>query len=1119
MKPIRILKYLLAGTLIVCMSASEFALAAHQVGASQLFVSSTSDIRSNYSVKTYKESIEELSQRIDVDIENQSIVTALSDIADEAGLGLAYDSEITILDQIVSLKQSNVTVGDALVALLKNTEYQPVISRTREILLVRREKPAGSEEMFQQTVTGVVVDAETGEALPGVNIIVEGTTIGTTTDTDGRFELNHDSDDVTLIFSYIGYESYRVETEGSSDVDIALQPSELVGEELVVVGYGVQRQINLTGSVSTIPTTELNQGHVGQTGAALQGLAPGVTVTQRSGQPGGDGGQIRIRGIGTLGNSNPLIIIDGVESSLNNVNPDEIENISILKDAASASIYGSRAANGVILITTKRGIDGFSLTYSGSTGWQQPTDLPEIVGAVDHMMMTNEAYTNIGRTPLYSDELIETYRRESPSDRYPDTDWQKLTLFDSSFLHDHSIGINAGSENIRTYTSLSYSDHGGIIPNTDFKRYSLRVNSDINITDKLSSSVDIYLRNTVTNQPSNGTGYVFHWMRRIPANEAGVLSDGSYGEGWNGDHPLARARDGGLRTVETMDGILNLKLNYDVTDWLSADIMYAPKYYEPHTKQFNAITQTYQWDGTPSYSIPSRSSLSERFDRQWVNNLLSTVTFDREIFNNQQLTALLGFQQEDQRTRWISAYRDDFVLPDYTEINAGSRNNEQAQGSGSHWALRSVFGRINYNFNDTYLFEVNARYDGSSRFSEGNRYALFPSFSVGWNVSEESFFQGMNDIFQMLKVRASWGRLGNQNIGLYPYASFVSVGGSNYVFNNDIASGASLNSMANPNIRWETTETFDIGVDINLFGTLDITADYYNKETRDILLQLDIPRALGLNPPYQNAGIVENRGWELNIGYQNQINDFSYAVSLNLSDVKNKILDMRGISRTGRTADREGYPIGSFYGFEAIGFFQSESEVEDHADQFGNVGPGDIKYRDVNGDGMINDDDRMVLGSPIPRWTYGANINLAYKGFDLALFLQGVGKANGFIYNQGIQPFYEGGTVHEQHKDRWTPDNPDAAFPRLAFNEINNIQNSSFWMRDASYLRLKNLQLGYNLPPQLLGNTQRIRIYASGRNLFTLHDFWKGYDPEAPVSNGGWYPQMRTISLGLDIQF
>src|SRR5690625_1822277 len=343
-----------------------------------------------------------------------------------------------------------------------------------------------------------------------------------------------------MIFSYIGYESYRVETEGSSDVDIARQPSELGGEELVVVGYGVQRQINLTGSVSTIPTTELNQGHVGQTGAALQGLAPGVTVTQRSGQPGGDGGQIRIRGIGTLGNSNPLIIIDGVESSLNNVNPDEIENISILKDAASASIYGSRAANGVILITTKRGIDGFSLTYSGSTGWQQPTDLPEIVGAVDHMMMTNEAYANIGSTPLYSDELIESYRRESTSDRYPDTHSQKLTPFDNSYLHYHSIGINAGSENIRTYTSLSYSEHGGTIPNTDFKRYSLRVNSDINITDKLSSSVDIYLRNTVTNQPSNGTGYVFHWMRRIPANEAeiGRASCRERGRSWGGSGAL-----------------------------------------------------------------------------------------------------------------------------------------------------------------------------------------------------------------------------------------------------------------------------------------------------------------------------------------------------------------------------------------------------------------------------------------------------------------------------------------------------------------------------------------------------------------------------------------------------
>src|SRR5690625_4133142 len=516
----------------------------------EIYAFQSSDLLSQYrhmnsSVIQYidVEEKRENSYLVSLNVKEMRLADILETLTRQMKVGLSYDSEAD-LSHPVSIKADNAAFFDVLNQLIEGTGLEYLVSPNKNTLVIR----SGGEETeeLQQTVTGRVTDAQTGEALPGVNVVLVGSEeatgniIGTQSNLDGDYSINVPEGLEILAFTYIGYQRLEVEIGGRTEIDIQLQQDIQMLDDVVVVGYGVQRQETLTGSVTSIPTTEFTQNHVGQTGAALQGLAPGVTVTQRSGQPGGDGGQIRIRGIGTLGNSNPLIIIDGVESSLNNVNPDEIENISILKDAASASIYGSRAANGVILITTKRGIDGFSLTYSGSTGWQQPTDLPEIVGAVDHMMMTNEAYTNIGRKPLYYDKFIETYRRESPSDRYPDTDWQKLTLFDSSFLHDHSIGINAGSENIRTYTSLSYSDHGGIIPNTDFKRYSLRVNSDINITDKLSSSVDIYLRNTVTNQPSNGTGYVFHWMRRIPANEAeiGRASCRERGRSWGGSGAL-----------------------------------------------------------------------------------------------------------------------------------------------------------------------------------------------------------------------------------------------------------------------------------------------------------------------------------------------------------------------------------------------------------------------------------------------------------------------------------------------------------------------------------------------------------------------------------------------------
>ncbi|HLR31955.1 MAG TPA: SusC/RagA family TonB-linked outer membrane protein [Fodinibius sp.] len=1069
-------------------------------------------------VKNNSQSSIILQKEISLKLRQNSLLEALKEVVKKGDLTLSYDTQLSVLENKLTLDLKQITIEDALWKILENTGLRFAMTSDDQLVLVRKYEEIPLETA-QETISGTVTDAQSGETLPGVNILVKGTSTGASTDANGAFELTVESLQDTLVVTYIGYQRQEIAISGRTEINIELTSEAIMGEEMVVVGYGKQKKVNLTGSVSSITSEELTKSTVSQTGAALQGISPGVTVTQRSGQPGQSGGNIRIRGIGTLGDASPLVMVDGVEASLDNVNPEAIESISVLKDAASAAIYGSRAANGVILITTKRGSQGIRVNYNSSFSWKNPTDMPNIVNAVDHMEMINEAYTNTGRSQLYSDEYIETYKSEMPSDQYPDTDWQDLTMKNNAFMQDHTVSINTGSEHATIYGAINYIYEGGIIPNTNFKRYNIRLNSDINITEELSASLDIFLRQTEMNEPSNGTGYVFHWMRRIPSNELGVLSNGLYGEGWNGDHPLARAEEGGLHTQKTIDGILNFKLNYQPTDWLSVEGMYAPKLYSPHNKTFTAVTQTYQWNGTPSYSIPGRNSLTEQFSREWYNNLRLTATLDKEFKGKHQLSVLAGFQQEDQNNNWIRAYREVFPLPDYQEINSGSQENEGTAGSASHWALRSLFGRINYDFDDKYLFEANLRYDGSSRFAEGNRFALFPSVSAGWRISEEPFMQSTSDIIDNLKLRASWGQLGNQNIGLYPYASFVSIGGSNYVFNDAVSTGASLNDMSNPDIQWETTESVNFGLEAGLWGKFDITAEYYYKKTKDILLQLNIPQIIGLNAPYQNAGVVENRGWDLAVGYHNQSEDFRYDISLNLSNVENKILDMKGIERTGLTVNREGNPIGAFYGYEAIGLFQTEQEVEEHATQFGDVAPGDIKYRDLNEDGVINDADQSVIGSPVPQYTFGANFDFNYKGIDLSLFLQGVGKADGFMYGQGIQPFYLGGTVQEKHKDRWTPENTDASFPRFAFNETNNEQNSTFWMKDASYVRLKNMQLGYTIPDQWISDIQRLRIYVSARNLFTVDNFWKGYDPEAPVSNGGWYPQMRTFTLGLDVNF
>lgn len=1031
-----------------------------------------------------------------------------------------------ILDNssLLELKSKKQSVNELLmdIALGANLKFKQV---DNSIYVARgNQTPKAPIEILieERPISGRILDPN-GEGIPGATVLVEGTTIGTATDIDGNFTLDV-PDDAILVISYIGYESQRIELGNQNEITVTMEEDLSSLDEIVVVGYGTQKKVNLTGAVSTVTSEDIVNQPVGQTSMALQGIAPGVTITQRSGQPGSDGGAIRIRGLGTLGDSNPLIMVDGVETNLNNVDPNEIENISILKDASSAAIYGARAANGVVLITTKRGVEGVRVNYNMYAGFQVPTRMPEIVGALDHMEMANEAFTNVGNDPQYSEQFLADYRAGMPSDRYPDTDWQALTLKNTAFMQNHNVSINAGSEKAKIFGSISYLDQDGIIPNTDFNRFNIRLNSDVNVSDRLTLSTDIFLRRAYQREPSSGTGYVFHWMRRIPANEVGLLSNGRYGEGWNGDHPLARAKDGGLRTVESLDAILNFRLDYKITDWLSAELMYAPKFWNPHTKSFSNITQTYARDGeTPTHFVPQRNSLTERYDREWYNNIRAIVTMDKSFNEVHTLGVTAGYQQEDQTNKWISAYREVFPLPQYQQINAGNRANEQTGGAASHWALQSVFGRVTYNYDERYLLEGNVRRDASSRFAEGNRVGVFPSFSAGWRISEESFMQGTSSIIDQLKLRASWGQLGNQNIGLYPFAAFMSLGGGaqDYVFDGANAPGAALNSMANSSIQWELTETTDIGLDFNLWGKLDVAADYYMRRTKDILLALNIPQTIGLSAPFQNAGEVKNNGYELMVNYRNKVGDLNYSIMVNYSDVRNEIIDMRGIENTGLTVNREGYPIGSFFGYISEGLFQSQEEVDNHADQFGNVAPGDIKYRDVDGDGMINDRDLAVIGSPIPRHTFGLRLNADYKGFDFSLFLQGVGKADGYMFGQGIMPFYLGGTVQEQHKDRWTPDNTDASFPRLAWNQTNNEQNSSFWMRNAAYLRGQNVQLGYSLPENVLDilNIQRARIYLSGRNLFTITDFYEGYDPEAPVSNGGWYPQMTTYTMGLNVNF
>ena len=1060
--------------------------------------------------------------RLSLNFSETELVKVLDKIEDESEFFFLYNEKLLDTERKVNVTANDQLISVILDDLFAGTDVKYAII-DRKIILA---PDYLTSEPQQNRITGTVIDKD-GAPIIGANVVVTGTTQGTITDIEGKYSIDVPPGSKSLTFSFIGMAPQEISIGTLTEINLTMAESAIGLEEVVVIGYGTQKKVNLTGSVASVTGESLAKVHVGQTSMALQGIVPGVTITQRSGQPGRDAGSIRIRGIGTLGDSNPFILMDGgVETDINNIDPNDIESISILKDAASSSIYGSRAANGVILITTKRAkTNTFGIDYNTYIGWQAPTDMPKMVNAIDHMELINEAYTNIGRSPLYSDEYINEYKTLGPSDRdkYPNTDWQKLTLTENGFTQSHYLGLNAGGEKVRVFGSFNYLDQGGIIANTNYKRYNFRLNTDMQLNKQFSTSFDLSFLNTILKEPSVVTGTVFAWMHRIPANQSGVLSNGKYGEGWNGNNPIAYAKDGGLNIENEISAILNFTLKYKPTNWLTARLNYAPKYNQPHNKVFYNIIQTYKGDLTPSFSLPAKNSLNESFSRDWYNNLNATITADKTFAHAHQVIILAGLQQEDFENSYITAYREVFLLPEYQMINSGNRLNEQTGGSGSHWALRSLFGRVNYNYKQKYLFEANVRYDGSSRFAAGNNYSVFPSFSAGWRISEEDFMRTLSNTITSLKIRASWGQLGNQNIGLYPYASFVNIGGSNYIYGDAITTGASLDEMANPQIKWETSEVSDFGIDLSLWSKLTITGDYYYRKTSDILLRLDVPTMIGLTAPYQNAGVVENKGWDLSIGYQDKIGLFTYDISANISDVRNKILDMKGVKRTGLTVNLEGESINSIYGYQAIGYFKDAEDVTTSATQFGTVAPGDIKYLDVNDDKVIDNLDQKIIGTTIPRYTYSLNLNLGCKGFDFSMFLQAVGQADGYLSGEGIQSFVIGGTISEEQKDRWTPTNTDAKFPRFAFNEINNEQNSSFWLKNAAYLRLKNIQLGYTLPSNLLKKVsiKNLRVYISGQNLYTFDKFLDGYDVEAPIIGvvDGYYPQLKVYRMGLNVKF
>lgn len=989
-----------------------------------------------------------------------------------------------------------------------------------------------------KTITGTITD-DAGEPLIGATVQIKGSNEGTVTDFDGNFAIEASTDDI-LVISYTGYATIEVALDGRDRINIELGSDPLLLSEVVVIGYGSTKKENLTGAVSLITARDIAARPITSASQSLQGKVSGVWVNQNSGEPGEDGGTIRIRGIGTLNNADPLILVDGIEAPFDNINPNDIASVTVLKDAASAAIYGSRAANGVVLVTTKRGkrADGKpSFQYSAYGGSQQPTNLPQLVtNSAQFMRLRNEADINANNPATYSDDLIREYENIGPNTNWLDE------VFNPAAIQQHNLSVSGGGENSNYYLSLGFLDQNSILENaTGAERYNARLNLDSYVTDrfKIGTSLAFTQNHRNLDNIEQDGGVLARAIRQTP-NYPAFLSDGSGRFAQReADFPelftpniLAEIFSEN-RDVEDNRFLGSFFAEYEVIPALKIRGTVAANYQAANSQFFNRRAEMFDWR---TNELAGAENSTRRLENEFTQsmNLTSWLQASYEkSFGVNNFKFLVGYNQESFEISSFNAARTELPTNTLAAISTGNPETSTNGGFASEWALRSVFGRINYDFDNKYLLEFNLRRDGSSRFGSDNRWSTFPSVSAGWVLSREDFLAS-SDIVDFLKLRASWGQLGNQNIGDFPSAALISFDPA-YNFGGAIVGGAAQTTLGNPAIQWETTTQFDVGFNLGVLdGRLSVEFDYFIRNTADILFDQPNPGVTGVREATtRNIAEVENKGWETFLNWRDDIGDFSYGIGVNLTNVESEIvqLDPSVSGETDRVFDgnfiiQRGSPINAIYGLRHIGIFQSQAEIDGAPDQsgFGVPAPGDLRFEDVNGDGVIDVEDRVVIGKDNPSWIYGINLNAGYKGFDISATLQGIGDAQTYGEDELFIPFYNNAGLAEFWLDRWTPENPSETVPRLAFSGgiLNNTTNSYF-VQDRSYIRLKNVQIGYNFPESMFADNfiGSLRVYANGTNLWTQTDY-QGFDPERAEKDGdggSGYPQLRMLTAGVNLTF
>jgi TonB-linked SusC/RagA family outer membrane protein len=1004
--------------------------------------------------------------------------------------------------------------------------------------------PANSYHLKKDAalVTGTVTDAQ-GIPLPGVSVSIKGGSTGTTTDAKGNYSLHVEKGQV-IVFSFVGYEAKEVVYNGEAHQDMQLFLSSTNLDKVIVeVGYGTQRKVSLTSAVGQISGSDLVRRPVSSIQQALQGKLPGLTILDNGGNPGSPNAQILVRGvnkpytpvggnstgIASVGDNGPLVIVDGIEQPFQNINPNDIDNISVLKDASSTAIYGSRAANGVILITTKRARTGkVSVAYDGFYAVQKSVMNPRPMDIESYLRLQNTAYQNVGSAPKYTEDQIQQYVKGSVSDplHYPlPYDWYNVMLHTAPQMN-HSLSIAGGNENFKARMSLRYQDQKGVIANTDSRLSEARLNTDFKVSSRISVSADIDYRYQNDLEPDN-INEVFREFMQNAIWDVPKYPNGDYGGGTQGNNPLLLAEKGGTNK-EASDYIVgNVRGTWEIIKGLSFTTQFALRSTSLFGKDFVNTWQTRDSTVVKKSNLHNRLTETRNNTREYtLNNLLNYSL----LLGSHSLKFLAGYSQIYDKSTTLTAFRQDFYNNDVQSIGQGANDATKSNGGGdAEWGLRSYFGRFNYAFRDKYLFEANARYDGSSRFTGSNKYSFFPSFSGGWRISQEKFWGNLDNYVNEFKLRGSWGQTGNQAVALYSYYPTLNL--VSYDFNGALAQGYVQQQLANPDLTWETTTQTDLGLDAGLWNNqVTLSVDYYKKRTEGILLTLPVPGALGMSGGPQNAGIVDNTGWEFLAGVHQRFGDFRLDAALNFSINKNKVVSLAGTGPyiTGDDIDpryitAEGLPINAFWGYKTAGLFQSDQDAQSYPQFMRPAKAGDVKVLDLNGDGKIDPTDMTFLKNSFPKYTFGAGINLSYKRFVLNITLQGAADV-GMRYARALGEAgnYEGFTPDIYTNNYWTPDHTDARFARPTKQDLRNQASTDRMILDASYLRLKNLQLLYQLPPSLLQRAfiERASVYVSGTNLLTFSKLNEWHlDPEASSGWQNYYPQVSLFTFGINLEF